>query len=199
MSLQTDTSGDSLYHAYFIDVEIAGTTYYLCDLYQDHDYAGNTYQALGELVGVGDITSGISPGVVATAFVLSGIENVTDYKALALDPKSKGGNVVIRRGLSPTSVHDIIANDKIYTMFQGFVKNISFAEDFPEFGAAISDTIIFSCSNLWGIKTRQVKGRKTNPEDFNEYTRYSLGLARDPVMDRVSAINGQKFAFGRTA
>lgn len=199
MTLATDTSGDNLFHAYFIDLEIDGTTYYLTDCYKSHDYDGNTYQPLGQLMGVGEIAAGIAPGEARTAVVVSGIADTTDFKALSLSNKSKGGNVVIRRGLSPTSNEDILANDKIYTMFTGFVKNISFAEEFGEFSVEIQDTVIFECSNLWGSKTNITNGRKTNPEDFNDYYRNTLNFARDPSMDRVSILNGKQFAFGRSA
>ena len=199
MTLATDTSGNNLFHLYFIDIEFDGTTYYISDAYKEHTFEGNVYQPLGELMGVGDIDSGISPSEIRTAVVVSGIADTTDFKTLSLSNKSKGGNVTIRRGLSPTSITDILINDKIYTVFSGFVKNISFAEDFPQFGVDVSDTVIFECSNLWSSRSKFVKNRKTNPEDFNDYTRNTLNYARDPIMDRVSIINGKKFAFGRSA
>jgi len=65
-------------------------------------------------------------------------------------------------------------------------------------GGDHTDTIIFELSNLFGVKRTESRGRKTNPDDFNDYYRFTLGLSRDPIMDRVSALNGKKFAFGKT-
>ena len=199
MTLATDTSGDNLFHQYYIDLEINGTTYYLTDAYKSHTFETNTYQPLGQLMGVGDIVAQLNTSEARTAIVVTGIADTTDFKQLSLSPKSKGGAVTIRRGLSSVSNRDIQDSDKIYTMFKGYVKNISFAEDFPEFGSEMSDTVIFDCSNMWGSKGNFVNGRKTNPEDFNDYLRNELGYARDPAMDRVAIINGKKFAFGRSA
>jgi hypothetical protein len=198
MTLATDTSGDNLFHAYLIDLEIADVTYYISDLYVDYTFEGNVYQPLGELMGIGDIVADINPGENATSIVVSGIAGDRDFKQLALAPKSKGGNVVIRRGLSPTSSEDIIENDKVYTVYRGFVRNINFAETFPQLGVDHDDTVIFECSNLFGLKKNTPKSRRCNPEDWNDYTRFTQGFNYDKTMDDVAALNGKKFAFGRT-
>lgn len=199
MTLATDTSGDNLFHQYYIDLEIDGTTYYLTDAYKGYTFESNLYQPLGQLMGVGDIVAQLNTSEARTAIVVSGIADTTDFKQLSLSPRSKGGTVIIRRGLSSISDVDIQTSGKLYTVFKGYVKNISFAEDFPEFGSEMSDTVIFDCSNLWKSKGDFVNGRKTNPEDFNDYLRNELGYSRDPAMDRVAIINGKKFAFGRSA
>jgi hypothetical protein len=198
MALADDVGGVNLFHCYLIDIEIADTTYYISDLFRDYTYDGNNYQPLGELMGVGQIIGDINPGENATSIVVSGIAGDRDFKTLALAPKSKGGNVVIRRGLSPTSSADIVANDKVHTVYKGFVRNINFAESFPQMGVQHDDTVIFECSNLFGLKKNTPKTRRCNPDDFNDYTRFGLGFNYDRVMDNVAAISGKKFAFGRT-
>jgi hypothetical protein len=167
-------------------------------LYGDYTFEGNVYQPLGELMNVGQITADINPGENATSIVVSGIAGDRDFKQLALAPRSKGGNVVIRRGLSPTSSEDIVENDKVYTVYRGYVRNINFAETFPQLGVDHDDTVIFECSNLFGLKKNTPKCRRCNPDDWNDYTRFSLGYGYDKVMDNVAALNGKKFAFGRT-
>ena len=198
MSLATDTSGDNLFHAYLIDLEIAGVTYYISDLFTDFTYESNLYQPLGELMNVGRITNDINPGENQSSIVVSGIAGERDFKTLALSKKSKGGNVVIRRGLSPTSSADIIDNDKVYTVYKGYVRNINFSETFPQVGVTHQDTVIFECSNLFGLKKNTPNGRRCNPEDWNDYTRFTLGFNYDKAMNDVAALNGQKFAFGKT-
>lgn len=198
MTLATDTSGDNLFHAYLIDIEIAGTTYYISDIYTPYTYDSNVYQPLGELMGVGQIVADINPGENVTSIVVSGISGDRDFKTLALSPKAKGGNVVIRRGLSPTSSEDIVDNDKVYTVYKGYVRNINFSETFPQVGVTHDDTVIFECSNLFGLKKNTPKSRRTNPDDWNDYTRFAQGFNYDKAMNDVAALNGKKFAFGRT-
>ena len=139
-------------------------------------------------MGVGDIVADINPGENATSIVVSGIAGDRDFKALALAPKSKGGNVIIRRGLSPTSSEDIVDNDKVYDVYKGYVRNINFAETFPQLGVDHDDTVIFECSNLFGLKKNTPKCRRCNPDDWNDYTRFGAGLNYDKVMDSVASI-----------
>lgn len=193
-----------LIHAYLIDLELAGTTYYFSDLDMDYDYDSgsgtNTYQSLGNLLDVGRIEADINPGEVATSIIVSGLDPAsgTDLKTIALQNNAKGGNVLITRGLSNVS-HNIMRNsNQFYPTYKGVVRNINFAESFPQIGTDHTDTVIFECSNLFGVKRQETRGRRTNPDDFNDYYRFTKGLLRDPIMDRVSALNGKKFAFGKT-
>ena len=198
------SSFDHLYHAYLIDLDLAGTTYYMSDLPTDVSYdsgsGSNTYQSLGNLMDVGQLEADINPGEVATSIIVSGLDpsSGNDLKTIALGSQAKGGNVIITRGLSSVSTADIGTNGKFYPAYMGVVRNINFAESFPQMGKDHTDTVIFELSNLFGVKRTESRGRKTNPDDFNDYTRFTLGLNRDPIMDRVSALNGKKFAFGNT-
>tara|TARA_R110000803_G_scaffold198709_1_gene262554 strand:- start:393 stop:1007 length:615 start_codon:yes stop_codon:yes gene_type:complete len=197
-------TGPNLYHAYLIDLELAGTTYYMSDLPTDVSFDSgsgtNTYQGLGYLVDVGQLEADISPGEVATSIIVSGLDpsSGSNLKTIALQNNAKGGKVVITRGLSETSIADIGTSGKFYPAYRGVVRNINFSETFPQSGNDHTDTVIFELSNLFGVKRTESRGRKTNPDDFNDYYRFTLGLSRDPIMDRVSALNGKKFAFGKT-
>ena len=197
-------TGPHLYHAYLIDINLAGTTYYMSDLPTDVSYnsgnGANTYQGLGNLVDVGQLEADISPGEVATSIIVSGLNpsSGADLKTIALQNNAKGGAVIITRGLSQDSLADIGANGRFYPAYVGVVRNINFAESFPQMGGDHTDTVIFQLSNLFGVKRTENRARKTNPDDFNDYYRFTLGLNRDPIMDRVSALNGKKFAFGKT-
>lgn len=191
-------------HAYLIDLELAGTTYYFSDL--DMDYAFNsgvgvnTYQSLGNLLDIGRLQADINPGEVATSIVVSGLDPAsgTDLKTIALQNNAKGGNVLIHRGISNVSLDDMRNNTKFFRAYKGVVRNINFAESFPQIGTDHTDTVIFELSNLFGVKRTETRGRRTNPDDFNDFYRFTKGLLRDPIMDRVSALNGKKFAFGKT-
>lgn len=199
MAFVNEVSGNELYHIYFIDLEIAGTTYYITDSYTEHTFMGNVYTPLGELMDVGAMTYDINPGPQTVTITVSGVGTDRDFKALTLTGRSKGGNVKIYRGVSSTSMQDILNNDKIYQMYSGYVKSIAYSEDFPQVDAAFKDLIIFECSTLVRMNKERVNGRRCNPEDFNEYNRFVLGIGRDKGMDRVAALNGKRFAFGRTA
>jgi hypothetical protein len=198
------STADHLYHAYLIDLELAGTTYYMSDLPTDVSYdsgsGSNTYQSLGNLMDVGPLEADINPGEVASSIIVSGLDpsSGSDLKTIALGSQAKGGNVIITRGLSETSIDDIGTSGKFYPAYKGVVRNINFAESFPEQGKEHTDTVIFEISNLFGVKRTETRSRKTNPDDFNDYYRFTLGFNRDPVMDRVSALNGKKWAFGKT-
>lgn len=198
------STADHLYHAYLIDLELAGTTYYMSDLPTDVSYdsgsGSNTYQSLGNLMDVGPLEADINPGEVASSIIVSGLDpsSGSDLKTIALGSQAKGGNVIITRGLSETSIDDIGTSGKFYPAYKGVVRNINFAESFPEQGKEHTDTVIFEISNLFGVKRSETRSRKTNPDDFNDYYRFTLGFNRDPVMDRVSALNGKKWAFGKT-
>lgn len=204
MAYPDTSSFFQLYHAYLIDLELAGTTYYMSDLPTEISYdsgsGSNTYQSLGNLMDVGHLEADINPGEVATSIIVSGLDPSSgdDLKTIALGSQAKGGNVIITRGISDTSLYDIGANGKFYPAYKGVVRNINFAESFPQQGTEHTDTVIFEISNLFGVKRTESRGRKTNPDDFNDYYRYDLGLSRDPIMDRVSALNGKKWAFGKT-
>jgi len=213
MTYPTFTSADTeLYHVYLVDLELAGTTYYMCD-YPGAKYPGgtqgitynsgngdNVYQSLGNLMDVGQLEADINPGEVATSIIVSGLDpsSGNDLKTIALGSQAKGGNAIITRGLSTVSLANIVASNSYYPAYKGVVRNINFAESFPQMGNDHTDTVIFELSNLFGIKRSESRGRKTNPDDFNDYYRFDLGLTRDPVMDRVSALNGKKWAFGKT-
>jgi len=195
---------NNLVHAYLIDIQLAGTTYYLSDLDYNFSYnsgsGSNTYQSLGNLMDVGRLEADINPGEVATSIIISGLDPATgtDLKTIALQSNAKGGDVVITRGISNVSIVDMTDNTKFFPAYKGVVRNINFAESFPQSGTDHTDTVIFECSNLFGVKRTETKGRRTNPDDFNDYYRFTKGLLRDPIMDRVSALNGKKFAFGKT-
>jgi hypothetical protein len=195
-----------------IDLELAGNTYYISDYVEtgvgqtdngivyNSGNGDNTYQSLGNLMDVGPLEADINPGEVATSIIVSGIDpsSGADLKTIALGGQAKGGNVIITRGLSSTGLGNIVQSNLFYPAYKGVVRNINFAESFPQMGTDHTDTVIFECSNLFGVKRSESRGRKTNPDDFNDYYRFTKGLNRDAVMDRVSALNGKKWAFGKT-
>lgn len=200
MALSDAVSGDNLFHCFLIDIDIAGTTYYITDMTQEFVYDSNTYTPLGELLSVGTIVHTLNPGDQAVNIVVSGLGGDRDFKSLALNSRSKGGAVTIRRGLSSSSIEDLRNSANIYTVYKGFIKNINFAEQFGMGTLEVYDSVIFDCSNFWSLRKDSSNGRKTDPESFNRFRRLRgvSGSNYDRAMDRVAALNGKKFAFGRT-
>lgn len=197
MTMQDAVSGTVLFHAYLIDIEIAGTTYYMTDLSQTFTYQSNDYIPMGDLLGVGTISHTLNPGDQTLTIVVSGLGGSRDFKQLALSSRSKGGAVTVRRALSEVSLIDLRNANNIYDVYKGFIQNIDFAEEFAMGSLDVKDSVIFSCSNRWSLRKDTNKGRKTEPQSFNAQRRIQ-NKAHDPVMDRVAALNGKKFAFGRT-
>lgn len=197
MTMQDAVSGSILFHAYLIDIDIAGTTYYLTDLSQSFTYESNDYIPMGDLLGVGTITHTLNPGDQSLSIVVSGLGGSRDFKQLALSSRSKGGAVTVRRALSEVSIADLRDADNVYDVYKGFIQNINFAEEFATLSMDVRDSVIFACSNRWSLRKDTSLGRRTEAQSFNRLRRLK-NQAHDPVMDRVAALNGKKFAFGRT-
>jgi len=84
----TSVQGDNIQAVLFIELgPIEGTTYYIANTYKPYTVDGNSYTALGSLMGLSAITDElrVSNGDIGVTFM--GIPTDQDYVSLVLNSK----------------------------------------------------------------------------------------------------------------
>ena len=181
-------------HGMLIRITVGpGQVYYIANTYSPITWQGNTYTALGHLLGTNEIQDDLRATNNQLQITLSGIpigsEQPAAYIALMLEQPIKGSRVDIWRALFRDNREFLV--DQTSLRFSGYISNyaVTDASDLQNMSNTRAVTVI--CSSVHGILERQLSGRRTNNTD---QLRLYPG---DVSMGRVSAISNTAFDFGK--
>lgn len=184
------SSYSSIGSALFIEMDIPDfATIRFSDYYKTIDIAGETYDALGEILSVGNTQSELSLTDNELTIAMTGIPS--NRITGVLDNKIKGSRVTIRRAIfDPVtgSLLSITGNPAL--KFKGVITNFGLQEEVEQESRTSSTSIIFTCSSTVALMRNKISGRRTNPIDQKRF--YPTDLA----MDRVPNLADSNYNFG---
>lgn len=160
------------------------------DYYRDITYDSNVYRGLGQLVGITSTRSEISASEGDITITLSGIPNTS--LAEIIHSRIKGSSVDVYRYLFNAQTGEglgLVGNP--VGRFFGIVDNYTLEENYDIDSKTSSNTISIVCSNTVKLLGNKTSGRKTNKASHRSF------YPNDPSMDRVSALIGTSFDFGK--
>lgn len=168
---------------------IEGSTYYIANTYKPYTVGGNTYDAVGALVGMTDIKDELRVSNGDVGVVFSGIPTDQDYISLVLNSKVKGAPIKISRGF--IDADGDLEGGVIYTRFNGIIQNYSISESRPQFTKDVYHAVTLQCSNINSILENKIAGRKTNEQGMKAF------YPTDGSWDRVATLMSTAFEFGK--
>lgn len=150
-------------------------------------FGGQTYQGLGSLLNITDITDNLRASANEIAVSISGIPvaNVN----LILQNRIKGSELEIYRGyFNPTTGLAIAQVPTPIAIFRGIVSNFEISDELDSDTGSVS--LILTVSNFISLLENKFAGRRTSPSDQN------LFFPGDKSFDRVPALAKSNFNFG---
>ena len=151
------------------------------------------FEAVGQLVKIGDATKDIKSTANETTVTLVGID--TAMLGLVLGQNIKGSQIEMWHGFFDTNGALITTGGSggLYQFFNGYINNMSISEQWMEELRMFVGTVTVSASSIQLILQNRTAGRYTNN---NSWTFFN---PTDTSMDRVSFITTINYQFGKTA
>jgi len=151
------------------------------------------FEAVGQLIKIGDATKDIKSTANETTVTLVGID--TAMLGLVLGQNIKGSQIEMWHGFFDTDGALITAGGSggLYQFFNGYINNMSISEQWMEELRMFVGTVTVSASSIQLILQNRTAGRYTNN---NSWTFFN---PTDTSMDRVSFITTINYQFGKTA
>jgi hypothetical protein len=151
------------------------------------------FEAVGQIVKIGDATKDIKSTANETTVTLVGID--TAMLGLVLGQNIKGSQIEMWHGFFDTNGALITTGGSggLYQFFNGYVNNMSISEQWMEELRMFVGTVTVSASSIQLILQNRTAGRYTNN---NSWTFFN---PTDTSMDRVSFITTINYQFGKTA
>lgn len=184
------TAFENIGSALFVEMDIPDfQTIRYSDYYRDYSIGGNNYNALGQLLSVGNTSSDLSLTDSEITIAISGIPtaNITGV----LEYKIKGSRVTIYRGIfDPTTGTMLAVSGNPALKFKGVITNFSLSEEVDQQNRTSSTSIIFNCASVVTLMRNKIAGRRTNPTDQKKF------YPNDLSMDRVPNLSDSNYNFG---
>jgi hypothetical protein len=151
------------------------------------------FNALGQLVRVGDVQRDIKSTANETTFTLVGID--TAMLGLVLGQQIKGSQIEAWKGFFDTNGALITAGGQggLYQYFNGYISSFTISETWMEDVRMFVGVITVSASSIQLILKNRVAGRYTNDNAWQFFN------AGDTSMDRVAFITNVNYYFGKGA
>ncbi len=151
------------------------------------------FNALGQLVRVGDVQRDIKSTANETIFTLVGID--TAMLGFVLGQQIKGSQIEAWKGFFDTNGALITTGGQggLYQYFNGYISSFSISEQWMEEVRMFVGVITVSASSIQLILKNRVAGRYTND---NSWQFFNPG---DTSMDRVAFITNINYYFGKGA
>jgi hypothetical protein len=151
------------------------------------------FQALGQLVKVGDATKDIKSTANETTVTLVGIDQA--MLGLVLGQNIKGSQIEMWHGFFDTEGALITTGGSggLYQFFNGYINAFSISEQWIEEMRSFMGVITVSASSIQLILQNRNAGRYTNN---NSWTFFNPA---DTSMNRVAFITNINYQFGKTA
>jgi len=150
------------------------------------------FQALGQLVKVGDAVKDIKSTANETTITLVGIDQT--MLGLVLGQNIKGSQLEMWHGFFDTNGALITAGGSggLYQFFNGYVNSFAISEQWNEESRSFMGAITVAASSIQLILQNRTAGRFTNN---NSWTFYN---PTDTSMNRVSFVTTINYLFGKT-
>jgi hypothetical protein len=150
------------------------------------------FEALGQLVKIGDATKDIKSTANETTVTLVGIDQT--MLGLVLGQDIKGSRIEMWHGFFNTNGALITTGGTggLYQFFSGYINSFAISEQWMEESRSFIGTITVSASSIQLILQNRTAGRYTNN---NSWTFFN---PTDTSMNRVSYITNINYAFGKT-
>jgi hypothetical protein len=150
------------------------------------------FQALGQLVKVGDAVKDIKSTANETTVTLVGIDQA--MLGLVLGQNIKGSQIEMWHGFFDTNGALITTGGSggLYQFFNGYVNSFAISEQWNEESRSFMGAITVSASSIQLILQNRTAGRFTNN---NSWTFYNPS---DTSMNRVSFVTTINYLFGKT-
>lgn len=162
------------------------------DYYKSYTIAGDTYQALGQLLSVSDTDSNLRATPSELSIVISGIPEGRISEILA--NRIKGSRVeVLRAFFNPVTGELLNISGNPAGKFKGVIGNYSINDDIAEGGDTGTISIVLTAKSVIDLLNNKVTGRRTNPIDQAQF------YPGDESFDRVPALAKSNFNFGAPA
>jgi hypothetical protein len=151
------------------------------------------FNALGQLIKVGDATRDIKSTANETSFTLVGID--TAMLGLVLGTQIKGSQIEAWHGFFNTDGELITTGGSggLYQFFNGYISSFSITEQWMEEVRSFVGVINVSASSIQLILQNRTAGRYTND---NSWQFFNSG---DTSMDRVAFVTTINYQFGKGA
>jgi hypothetical protein len=151
------------------------------------------FQALGQLVKVGDATKDIKSTANETTVTLVGIDQT--MLGLVLGQNIKGSQIEMWHGFFDTNGALITTGGSggLYQFFNGYINAFSISEQWMEEMRSFVGVITVSASSIQLILQNRTAGRYTNNNSWQFFN------PNDTSMNRVAFITNINYQFGKTA
>ena len=151
------------------------------------------FNALGQLVKVGDAQRDIKSTANETTFTLVGIDQA--MLGFVLGQQIKGSQIQAWKGFFNTDGTLITTGGTggLYQYFNGYISTFSITEQWLEEARQFVGVITVAASSIQLILQNRVAGRYTNDNSWQFFN------AGDTSMDRVAFITTINYQFGKTA
>lgn len=162
-------------------------TAYVTDYTTSVSDGTNTFQNIGNLLGVSETTSELqsTPGEITVS--LSGIP--TGSISTLFSQEIKGSEITIAYAFFTPSTHDALnvnGSSNILQKFKGIVTNYAITDTVDVTQNFAVSTITLTCNSIVEVLAAKRNGRRTNPQDF----------AGELSMSKVQALANSNFNFG---
>ena len=174
----------------FVDIDIHDyERVTFSDYHKSYDIGGITFDGLGQLLSVTNVSSSLRAAPSDLTISISGIpnKNISDF----ITRKIRGSRVNVTRAFFDPTTGDLLSvAGNPAGMFKGVVSNFEVADELDSGDDLGTVTVTFTCTSIVDLLNNKVTGRRTNPIDQKEY--YPL----DTSMDRVPRLAKSNFNFG---
>lgn len=183
-------SAPSIKYAEFVRLIMPDETYTFCNAASPITVGGVTYAGMGSFLGISEIQRDIKASSYDLRLMLTGID--PNNIAIILNSNIKGSTVEIWRGFLDAD-NQIITTPTLqfFKRYQGIISNFAINEDYNEQLRTRIATAVASCSSMRLVLQNRVGGMRTNT------TVWQTIYPNDTSMNRVSAITGMYFDFGK--
>jgi len=149
------------------------------------------FNALGQLVRVGDVQRDIKSTANETTFSLVGID--TAMLGFVLGQQIKGSQIEAWKGFFDTNGQLITTGGVggLYQFFNGYISSFSITEQWMEEAREFVGVITVSASSIQLILQNRVAGRYTNDNSWQFFA------PNDTSMNRVAFITTINYQFGK--
>jgi len=151
------------------------------------------FNALGQLIQVGDVQRDIKSTANETTFTLVGID--TAMLGWVLGQEIKGSQIEAWKGFFDTHGALLTTGGQggLYQYFNGYISSFSISEQWMEEVRSFVGVITVSASSIQLILKNRIAGRYTNDSSWQFFN------LNDTSMDRVAFISNINYYFGKGA
>ena len=151
------------------------------------------FNALGQLVQVGDVQRDVKSTANETTFTLVGIDQ--SMLGFVLGQQIKGSQIEAWKGFFNTDGELITTGGQggLYQFFNGYISSFSITETWMEEIRSMIGVITVSASSIQLILKNRVAGRYTNDNSWQFFA------PNDTSMNRVAFITNINYYFGKGA